>query len=237
MDQGSVEVHSKESEIGAFITVLDRFDLHGCVVTADALHTQRSHARYLHRHGGHYLFTVKGNQPGLHATCAGLPWAQVPIGHVEHDVGHGRCEERLLQVIAAVQPRLPFPHARQVARLQRRRRSGRTGTWRTQVVFLITDLSADQADPARLAKLARGHWGIENRVHWVRDVTFDEDRHGLRTGRAATVMATLRNTAITLLRQADHPNIAAATAAMARRPERILNLIDRHPAPRTSRTN
>lgn len=231
---GQVEVESKGSEIGAFITVLDRLDLHGYVVTADALHTQRAHARYLRRHGGHYLFTVKGNQPGLHTTCSQLPWSQVPIAHVEHDVGHGRSEQRLIQVIAEVHPRVPFPHARQVARLQRRRRAGRTGAWRTQVVFLITDLTAERADPARLMQLARGHWGIENRVHWVRDVTFDEDRHTLRTGHAATVMATFRNTAITLLRQARYPNIAAATAAMARRPDRILDLIDRRPAGGTS---
>lgn len=112
-----VEVASKGSEIGAFVTVLDRVDLHGCVVTADAPHTQSAHAHYLHRHGGHYVLTVKGNQPTLRARCAALPWAQVPVGHVEHDKGHGRREQRTVQVITVVQPRLPFPHARQVARV------------------------------------------------------------------------------------------------------------------------
>lgn len=76
----------------------------------------------------------------------------------------------------------------------------------------------------------RGHWGIENRLHWVRDVTFGEDHSAVRTGHAATAMATLRNTAISLLRATGHPNIAATNAAMGRRPERVLDLIDRpHP--------
>lgn len=232
---GQVEVTSKGSEISAFAAVLDRVDLHGCVVTADALHTQRAHAHYLHRHGGHYVFTVKGNQPALRKQCAALPWSKVRPAQVEHATGHGRREERTVQVITAVRPALTFPHARQVARIVRHRRHGPTGWSRVQVEFIITDLTSEQADPAHLAALVRGHWGIENRLHWVRDVTFAEDHHALRTGRAATVMATLRNTAISLLRLAGHHNIAAATASTGRRPERLLDLIDRPPAPRRSR--
>lgn len=222
-----VEVASKGSEIGAFATVLDRVDLHGSVVTADALHTQNAHAHYLHRHGAHYVLTVKGNQPTLRARCAALPWAHVPAGHVEHDKGHGRREQRTLQVITAVHPRLTFPHARQIARLVRHGRRGPTGTEHLQIEFIITDLTPEQADPAQLAALVREHWGIENRLHWVRDVTFREDHSSVRTGHAPTVLATLRNTAISLLRTSGHTNIAAATAALARRPERILDLIDR----------
>ena len=232
---GQVEVASKGSEITAFAAVLDRVDLHGCVVTADALHTQKAHAHYLHRHGGHYVLTVKGNQPTLRNQCAALPWAQVRPGHLEHDTGHGRREQRIIQVIASVHPAVKFPHARQVARIVRHRRQGPTGRPRIQVEFIITDLTPEEADPAQLAALVRGHWGIENRLHWVRDVTFAEDHSALRTGHAPTVMATLRNTAISLLRLAGHQNIAATTAALARRPERLLEVIDRPPQPRTSR--
>jgi predicted transposase YbfD/YdcC len=232
---GQVEVTSKGSEIAAFTAVLDRVDLHGCIVTADALHTQTAHAHYLHHHGGHYVLTVKGNQPRLRARCAGLPWSQVQPGHVEHAAGHGRREQRTIQVITAVHPALPFPHARQVARIVRQRRHGPTGRERMQVEFVITDLTTEQADPAQLAALVRGHWGIENRLHWVRDVTFAEDHSALRTGHAATVMATLRNTAISLLRLAGHQNIAATAAANGRRPERILQLIERSDQQETSR--
>lgn len=103
-----------------------------------------------------------------------------------------------------------------------------------KVEFAITDLTPEQADPAQHAALVRGHWGIENRLHWVRDVTFAEDRSALRTGCAPVVMATLRNTAISLLRLAGHQNIAATVAAIARRSERVLELIDRAPHPRRS---
>lgn len=134
-----------------------------------------------------------------------------------------------------MQPALKFPHARQVARIVRQRRHGPTGRQRMQVEFVITDLTPQQANAAQLAALAREHWGIENRLHWVRDVTFAEDHSALRTGRAPAVMATLRNTAISLLRLAGHDNITATLAAIARHPERVLDLIDRPPHPRTSR--
>jgi hypothetical protein len=107
---GRVEI-TGTGQIASFATVLDRIDLPGVVVTADALPTQKAHARYLHRHGGHYLFIVKRNQPGLHARLAALPWTRVPVGHLEHGKGHRRRECRTLRVISAAAPRLPFRHA------------------------------------------------------------------------------------------------------------------------------
>jgi hypothetical protein len=79
---GQVDVEAKTNEIPMFAALLDRIDLAGAVVTADALHAQRAHARYLAgQHGAHYLITVKGNQTGLHAQLAALPWRQVPVAH------------------------------------------------------------------------------------------------------------------------------------------------------------
>jgi hypothetical protein len=83
------------------------------------------------------------------------------------------------------------------------------GNPRTEVVYGITSLDAPRAGPARLAALVRGQWQIENRAHWVRDVTFDEDRSQIRTAHGPQVMATLRNLAISRLRQAGECNIAA----------------------------
>ena len=74
-----------------FATLLDRIDLAGAVITADALHAQRGHAEYLvTQRGAHYLLTVKGNQPGLHAQLAALPWRQVPVADQASERGHGR---------------------------------------------------------------------------------------------------------------------------------------------------
>jgi predicted transposase YbfD/YdcC len=222
---GQVEI-AAGGEIASFATVLDRIDLRDVVVTADALHTQRAHAHYLHRHRGHYLFIVKGNQPTLHARLAALPWTQVPIGHVEHDKGHGRRECRTLQVISSAAPRLPFPHARQALRITRERLDLRTGEINREVVYAVTNLIFAAAGPARLAALVRGHPTIENRVHHVRDVTYREDASRVRTGTIPRVMATLRNVAIGLDRLTGRANIAAATRRIAQSHDRVINLLD-----------
>ena len=91
--------------------------------------------------------------------------------------------------------------------------------------FYITSLAPDRAGPKELADLVRGHWGIENRIHWVRDVTFDEDRSQIRVGNAPRVMATLRNLAIGALRIGGHTNITAGIRAMGRSINRALDLL------------
>ena len=198
------------------------------------MHTQRAHAHYLHRHGGHYVFTVKRNQPSLHERLAALPWAQVPIGHVSLERGHGRTEHRTVQLISAVHPRLGFPHARLAARIVRTRTT-RPGVRTREVVYAISDLSDQQADAARIAALVRGHWVIENQLHRIRDVTLGEDAHQLRTGTAPQAMATLPNTALALLRIAGAATISTTTAALSRRVRRVLTVID--PQPRTILTS
>lgn len=86
----------------------------------------------------------------------------------------------------------------------------------TETVYGITSLRPQTADPARLLQLVRGHWTIENRLHYVRDFTFDEDRCSVRKGRGAQVMASLRNLAISLLRMAGARYIAPTLRACSR---------------------
>jgi predicted transposase YbfD/YdcC len=204
---GQVDVEAKTNEIPMFATVLDRIDLTGAVVTADALHAPRAHAEYLvTRRQAHYLITVKRNQPGLHAQLAALPWRQMPVAHEARERGHGRAERRTLKV-TAVAAGLAFPHAAQAIQIVRRRRP-LTGTpskkWSTETVYAVTSLTAIQAQPAELAQIVRGHWGIEDRLHSVRDVTYDEDRSQVRTGNGPRVMA---NLAIAILRLTGHASI------------------------------
>lgn len=94
-----------------------------------------------------------------------------------------------------------------------------------EIVFGLTSLRPDRADAPRLLALNRGHWGIENRVHWIRDVTFDEDRSQVRTKAGPHVMASLRNLAIALLRMAGCQNIAAGLRACAHHAPRPLRLL------------
>ena len=101
-----------------------------------------------------------------------------------------------------------WPHLQQVCRPERQRVV--KGKKQVAVSYAISSLPATDADARRLLSLSRGHWGIENRLHWVRDVTFDEDRSQVRTGAAPQVLAGLRNLVISLVRRAGHSNVAAA---------------------------
>jgi predicted transposase YbfD/YdcC len=95
---GQVEVGAKTNEIPMFATLLDRIDITGAVITADALHAQREHAAYLASRGAHYVLVVKRNQPGLYAQLAVLPWRDVPVAYTRAERGHGRTERRTLKI-------------------------------------------------------------------------------------------------------------------------------------------
>jgi hypothetical protein len=121
----------------------------------------------------------------------------------------------------------PWPHLHQVARVERRRTLYRRGQVHpmVEVTYAITSLPPDRADARTLLGHLRGHWGIENKTHWVRDVTFDEDRSQVRTGAAPQVMAATRNLVLALLRRAGHMNIAAAVRTYAGRPADAVALL------------
>ncbi len=182
------------NEIAAFTATLDTVpDLRGVLITADALHTQREHADYLHRRGAHYLFTVKRNRPTLHAALAGLPWSQVDR-QISRQFGHGRAECRSIAVLAAASvPGIEdlFPDAAQLMRVIRTRTDLATGKRTREIVYAITSLDHRCADPGLLAGWSQQHWGIENRVHHVRDVTHGEDASRIRTGTGPQLMAAL----------------------------------------------
>jgi predicted transposase YbfD/YdcC len=222
----SIDVDSKTNEITRFDALLDQIgDLRGVVVTADALHCQRDHVAYLAGRGAHWILTAKGNQPILHQQLAGLLWRQTPDADRNTDRGHGRREIRTLKILS-VAPGIEFPHAAQAIQIRRRRRRlDEPRHFTTETVYAITDLQAHQAKPWQLADWIRGHWSIENRTHWVRDVTYDEDRSQIRTGTGPQVMATIRNAAIGALRLAGITNIAAATRHHARNANRPLALL------------
>jgi hypothetical protein len=139
--------------------------------------------------------------------------------------GHGRVEWRRLEASSALDGYLDWPGAAQVFRLQRRVILCTTGVLREETVYGLTSLPPQRADPACLLRTARAHWAIENRSHWVRDVTFDEDRSQVRVGSIPEVMAALRNTAIGLLRAAGHDRIAATCRRLAAQPWAALALL------------
>lgn len=232
---GQVEVADKTNEITAFAPLLDTLtgmDLSGVVITADALHTQREHVADLRARGARWVLTVKGNQPRLRRQLAGLPWRGSEPDHRSAETAHGRREIRTIKVVT-IAAGIEFPHARQALQITRKTRpastrSGRRRRWRTETVYAITDLGPHQARPDELAAWIRGHWQIENGLHWVRDVTFAEDHSTVHTGAGPQVMASLRNLVISLHRLAGATNIAAALRHHGRdalRPLRLLKII------------
>jgi len=132
---------------------------------------------------------AKRNQPGLYAQLDALPWRDVPAAYTKRGRGPGRTERRTLK-ITSVARGLAFPHAAQAIRIVRRRKV--KGKWSSETCYAVTSLTVTQAAPAQLAAIIRGHWGIEDRLHWVRDMDFDEDRSQVRTGNGPRVMASLQ---------------------------------------------
>src|SRR4051794_16062975 len=164
--------------------------------------------------------------PTLRRQLAALPWREIEIGHRSSGNAHGRREIRTLKVVS-IAAGIAFPHAAQaiqVTRKTRPLRAANTRKWRTETVYAITNLRPHQARPDELADWIRGHWHIENKLHWVRDVTFAEDGSQVRTGSAPQVMATFRNLVISLHRHAGATNIAALRhhARNATRPLQLL---------------
>jgi predicted transposase YbfD/YdcC len=214
------QVDGAPGEVPGFQPLVADLDLAGVVVTADALQTHAEAAEFLVAKQAHYLLVVKANQPTLLDRCARLAWHRVPILDRTRDRGHGRVELRTLKAVTV--HHFGFPHAAQVLQVTRKTSQLRTRRWRTVTIYAITSLTFEQASAARLADYLRGHWAIENGLHYVRDTTFAEDGSQVRTGAGPHVMATLRNLAIGVLCRAGPVNLAAALRHHARDPARPL---------------
>ncbi|POX58712.1 ISAs1 family transposase [Streptomyces sp. Ru62] len=216
------EVGRKTNEITVFKPLLAPLDLAGTVVTFDALHSQTEHARFLvEDKQAHYIAVIKGNHPTLQQELKRLPWREVPLQVRTRATAHGRDEIRRIKTCTVARG-LDFSHAAQAVQVVRRRQTVTTGKVTLERVYGVTSLRPHQAAPTDLASWVRGHWGIENRLHFVRDTTFAEDASRVRTGTAPWAMASLRNLAIGALRHAGHDNIAAGLRHHARHPRRPL---------------
>lgn len=210
---GQRQVPSKRGEGAAARALLTGLRAPGMVWTLDALHTTKATARLIAKDlHGHYILIIKGNQPIARDAAAALlsgpdtDW--VATTATDDDRGHGRVERRTIRVAPADDSL--FPGAVQAFRL-RRDTGGLDGVWTgKEIVYGITSLPADLAGPAQLNHYERRHWVVEDRLHWVRDVTFGEDASQLRTGTAPRALAAFRNLAISALRLAGRANIAHA---------------------------
>ena len=187
--------------------LLGQFDITNSVITIDALHTQRSTIDYIVGRGGHVVMTVKNNQRRLYDELKALPWNKIE-GTSVVDRSRGRRVRRTIKAAQVPAGVAGFPHVGQVVQIRRTRTIN--GKRTVELVYLISDLDMAHALPEEIAAWVQGHWGIENRLHYVRDVTFREDASRIRAGSEPRVMATLQNLTLALMRGAGHTNIAAA---------------------------
>lgn len=230
-------VAAKTNEIPTAPQLLAGLDLTNVVVTMDALLTQHAIATQIRRQHGHYLMVVKDNQPTLAADIALAFDGTCPVLPGDHfatittvDKRHGRLETRTLERTAALNTYLTWPAVGQVLRRTCHSVILKTGAIRHEVSYAITSLPAATTPPAQLEALWRGHWTIENRVHFVRDVTFGEDAGQAWVGNTPEALAILRNLLLTVLRRQGWANIADAVRHYGAYAPRALALLGALPS-------
>ena len=219
------EVGVKTNEVPMATVVLGQIDLHGTLVTADALHTVKATAEFIRQGGGEFILPVKENRKTLFDALDALPWHQVPIAHTATDRGHGRITTRTIQVLPAPED-LPFPHVSQVYLIERHVSDLHGNPVSAVAALGVASPAPDRASPADLARHVRGQWAIES-LHWLRDTLYQEDKSQVRTRSGPRIMAALRNLAICALRLFGRTDVTEATRWAGRsidRPFAILGL-------------
>jgi len=197
----------KRNEVAAALEVLALLSLDGCTVTADALHCHAEMARRILDRGGEYVLALKENQSALFADAQALLDASPHPPQAEQvlTASHGRDERRRAMVVraATLARQHGFPGIAAVARVELQRRVADLDEEPLVRYFLLSKLCS----PARLLAITRTHWGIENQLHWVLDVVFDEDRARNRKDNGPENLAILRKLALNLIRS--HPDKAS----------------------------
>ena len=214
-------VANHENELVAAPKLLAQLDLRGRVVSGDAMFTQRNLSVQVTAQGGDYLWFVKENQPTLYEDVQRFfevpetrpGWSRPPLPQstaTQWNKAHGRLEQRTLTAVVDETDYLDWPAVVQVLKIERRAQFLRTGAWRHETSYAITSLTPERASSQRLLELTRLHWGIENGLHYRRDVTLREDQTRISHRQQAEVMAVLNSLVIGLARKLGFHNLASA---------------------------
>jgi len=235
-----ITIEGKGCEIPGAAKLLKMVDLRGKVVMGDAMHTQRAVSIQVVEAGGDYIWFAKGNQPQMEEDIR--LWFEpepdpIPgMGRLPKDFetakevskGHGRLEERRLTVSSQLNDFLDWPFLEQVFQLERRFIATKTGEVQEQVVYGFTSLSRKVITPMKLLKKIRSYWGIENGLHYRRDVTFHEDQTRMTKGRLGQAMACFNNLVLgILLNKLKYRYIPPARRYFNAHPQHAFSLITR----------
>jgi predicted transposase YbfD/YdcC len=198
---GQVKVDDKSNEITAIPKLLSRLDIAGAVVTIDAMGCQKKIAKQIKQQGGDYVFSLKGNQGNLHDDVKTFFTSSLSpsVAAVSYEGDHGRIETRTIRAtadIAWLQERHDWHGLQSIIAVTAKREIADKVSEETR--YFISSLDAN--DPRRLERVVRAHWAIENNLHWVLDIAFDEDSHRTRKGHSAANFAVIRHIALNLIK-------------------------------------
>ncbi len=234
-------VDTRTNEITAAPQVIKMLDLQGKIVTGDALYAQRELSEQVVQAGGDYIWSVKDNQPRLREDIEQLFQPEVYVkgfSPAPNDFrtaqtvnkGHGRIETRTLTTSSLLTETSDWPGIAQVFKLERETTLVARAMVRREVAYGVTSLTTETAGPDRLLTLVRGHWGIENGLHYRRDKTFKEDEGRMTYWPLAQAMAAINNLVVALLLNAGMRNLPKARRHFAAHPDQALNLLLTRPS-------
>jgi len=219
--------------------MLETMDIDNTVIAADALNTQKKTCKQIHEQGGFYCFIVKDNHPQLlndieeldllnryetQLNQTGKPPLEIGF-HQAIDKAHGRLELRKIYCSSEINDYVEFPYVQQVFCIERFTELIKKNSHRGEVAYGITNMPGELFSPEDVLRYNRNHWGIENKSHYVRDVTYDEDRSKVRKKNGPEIMANLRNLCISIMRLKGIKNIAQGTRNFMLNPQLAIKLI------------
>jgi predicted transposase YbfD/YdcC len=239
-----LEIGRRHNEIPVAAKLLKCLDLRGKIVTADALLTQRRLCLQIVRAHGEpsrsrkgltgYVLKVKANQPQLYDDIQRLftdPPPQPDFQKAKSQgKANGRLEVRRLTVSSMLQGYSDWPHLAQVFQLVRRAVVLKTGQVSEEITYGVTSLTKEKVTPDELLTIVRAHWGIENGLHYRRDVTLLEDHSRVRTGHAPQALAAINNLVLTLIALTGYRNARQARSHYDAHPDEAFRLVTRQPA-------
>ena len=232
-----VAIESHQNEISAAPYLLSCINLRNKVVIGDAMHTQRQISIQIGTASGNYLWVVKGNQPQLLQDLHDWFDTSIPLlpgmGCPPKDFrsatmtnkGHGRIEVRTLTTSSQLNDFLDWPFLQQVVKLERSVTIQKTGQTRHEIIYGITSLSAEQASPKQILNMLRSYWGIENGLHYRRDVTLHEDETRFTKDSAAHIMSIINNIVLGLIAKTEYHSVPSARRYFAANLEDALTLL------------
>jgi predicted transposase YbfD/YdcC len=217
-----------ENEISAAKRLLEKADLANKIISGDAIFAQQELSKTVIKKGGEYLWKLRANQGNIY---------KLAVEHFEKledkylgkasslEKGHGRLDEREILTSFRIAGSIEFPFVAQVFRITRRSEEIKSGKVSNQMIYGITSLSVEEFSAQDLLALTRKHWGIENGLHYRRDVTFKEDAIRQTVSNGGRVQAVLNNLTIGILRKLGWENIAKARRYFNSQIDEALSLI------------